>query len=272
MSTTTTSDISLKVTRYIKAPCKRIFEAWTTPEDAMRWMGPGACRLLSAKIDARKGGGFYFKMRTDRVGDADIKGTYREFTPFSKLVFTWEWLNNAEMNHGETLVTVEIEEAQGGSNVTLTHEGFQSEESRDGHTHGWNGTLDRLERRMEIAQQMCTPGFFSWNELLVPDVDGAMSFYTKLFGWETTPVQDMPYTLFKKANNEVGGLMKTPVDGMPAHWLAYVTVEDVDASYASAMSLGSVSCAAPFDIPNIGRIAVLLDPQGAKFGIFQPRK
>jgi uncharacterized protein len=78
------------------------------------------------------------------------------------------------------------------------------------------------------------------------------------------------YTVLKKDNASVGGLMQAPQPGMPAQWLAYVLVEDVDATAAQATKLGGKVCKAPFDVPEVGRIAIVTDPQGAVFGLFKP--
>src|SRR5450755_3214838 len=78
---------------------------------------------------------------------------------------------------------------------------------------------------------MNKPGHFSWNELVTTDEAAAKTFYTGLLGWTTQAFgEGMDYTLLKKGDTMVGGLMKCPQPGMPAQWLAYVTVEDVDAT------------------------------------------
>ncbi len=119
---------------------------------------------------------------------------------------------------------------------------------------------------------MGRPGHFCWNELVTADVAAAKTFYTRLLGWTTEPFgQGMEYTLLKRDNQGIGGLMKAPHAGMPAQWLPYVLVEDVDATVAQAAKLGGKVCNAPFDVPDVGRIAVLSDPQGATFGIIKPR-
>jgi predicted enzyme related to lactoylglutathione lyase len=114
-------------------------------------------------------------------------------------------------------------------------------------------------------------GEFSWNELVSTDVASAKKFYTGLFGWqaESFPA-GADYTLFKQGDTMVGGLMKCPKPGLPSHWLPYVTVDDVDASAAKAKGLGAQVVMEPFDVPTVGRIAVLLDPQGAAIGLFKP--
>ena len=91
----------------------------------------------------------------------------------------------------------------------------------------------------------CKPGRFSWNELVTTDVEGASAFYTHLLGWTATQFSP-EYTIFNKDGQGVAGLMKTPVPGRPAQWVAYVTVVDVDASVAQAAELGGQ--VAPFGL------------------------
>ncbi len=110
-------------------------------------------------------------------------------------------------------------------------------------------------------------GAFSWCELMSPDLGAAKSFYAELFGWA---MQDMPagettYTVLKAGEAEVGGMMVTPPEarGAPPHWGCYVTVDDVDATAATAARLGGRILVTPTDIPDVGRFCVLQDPQGA---------
>jgi uncharacterized protein len=115
----------------------------------------------------------------------------------------------------------------------------------------------------------CKPGRFSWNELVTTDVEGASTFYTGLFGWTTVPFS-AEYTLFNKEDQGVGGMMKARQPGTPAQWMAYVNVEDVDASVTKAVNLGGEVVVPAMDIPEIGRIAVVIDPQQASIGLFKP--
>ena len=109
-----------------------------------------------------------------------------------------------------------------------------------------------------------TPGAVSWTELGTPDPQAARSFYGALFGWtfDTMNLGDGDYHVVKVGEQAIGGIMKPPAPG-PAAWGAYVTVESCDATVEKAKGLGASVCAGPFDIPNIGRMAVLQDPQGA---------
>jgi predicted enzyme related to lactoylglutathione lyase len=114
-------------------------------------------------------------------------------------------------------------------------------------------------------------GRFCWNELVAVDEASAKSFYTSLFGWTTEAFGgSKDYTLFKKGKDNIGGMMKCPQPGLPSHWLAYVTVDDVDATAAQAKKLGGKVVVEPFDVPTIGRMAVLVDPQGAAIAIIKP--
>jgi uncharacterized protein YndB with AHSA1/START domain len=75
-----------------------------------------------------------------------MRGEYRELQPDKKVVFTWRWEDDGNWKGRFSVVTVELEERDGGTELRLTHEQLPSEESRDNHAEGWNGTLDKLER------------------------------------------------------------------------------------------------------------------------------
>ena len=114
-------------------------------------------------------------------------------------------------------------------------------------------------------------GQFGWNELVTTDVAAAKKFYIRLLGWKTQPFgKGSGYTLLKNGNDMAGGLMKIPQPGCPAQWVGYVLVDDVDATAKKAVKLGGKVVLPPMDIPDVGRIAVLVDPQGATIGIFKP--
>jgi predicted enzyme related to lactoylglutathione lyase len=118
-------------------------------------------------------------------------------------------------------------------------------------------------------------GVFVWDELSSPDVEGSKRFYTEVFGW-TAEDQDMgggvTYTIFGKGETQVAGLMKQMAQaaGQPAEWHPYMGVDDVDATAQKAVGLGATELVPGTDIPGMGRFAMLLDPNGAMFGIFSP--
>jgi predicted enzyme related to lactoylglutathione lyase len=119
-------------------------------------------------------------------------------------------------------------------------------------------------------------GRFVWFDLMTSDEEGAQRFYSEAIGWRTMPFEggDEPYTMFAVGDAPIGGTMKLPPEmaaaGVPPHWLAYMQVEDVDASVARAKELGGRVLKGAWDIPTVGRVAMVSDPQGAPFAFFQP--
>lgn len=128
-----------------------------------------------------------------------------------------------------------------------------------------------------MASAFETPGAFSWVELLTTDPAAAGTFYGELFGWELedSPMGGRSYTVVKVQGQAVGGIMKMPAEappGVPPHWGAYVTVTDVDATVAKAESLGGQALVPAMDIPQVGRFAVIRDPQGAALAVIAYEK
>jgi predicted enzyme related to lactoylglutathione lyase len=118
------------------------------------------------------------------------------------------------------------------------------------------------------------PGTFSWVDLATSDADGAKAFYGGLLGWEfeDLPVPDAPpYTMARIGGRNVAALYAKRDEQVPAAWLSYVTVEDADAIAARTPELGGTVLSEPFDVPEAGRMAVLQDPTGAVFAVWQPR-
>jgi uncharacterized protein YndB with AHSA1/START domain len=133
---------SLTIKRRLKASPEKVFAAWTDPEKVKRWMGPGEAKAISAECDARVGGRYRWIMQSPTGEIHDVSGELREVIPNEKLVFTWAWKSTPER---QSLVTVLIKPDGDGSLLTLTHEQFFDEETRDRHQFGWNGALDKLE-------------------------------------------------------------------------------------------------------------------------------
>jgi uncharacterized protein len=115
-------------------------------------------------------------------------------------------------------------------------------------------------------------GRFIWHELLTTDTAAAAAFYPKVLPWRTAPSSMPGYTIWMAGQTQIGGLMALPADGgtTPPHWLIYVGTADVDGTCSQASGLGAHVLKAPADIPNVGRFAVLSDPQGATFALFTP--
>lgn len=151
-------NVKLRVSRVIRAKRERVFEAWTKPEIIRQWFGPGNLTVASASVDFRVGGAYRIEMSGSSAtvesspSDANTAqrpsatGIYKAIIPNQMLCFTWrgDW-SPAE----DTLVTVELRDVEGGTELTLMHERFATTESRDRHEHGWNGSLEKLAKVME---------------------------------------------------------------------------------------------------------------------------
>src|SRR4029453_2098721 len=113
-------------------------------------------------------------------------------------------------------------------------------------------------------------GRFLWYELLTSDTAAAKDFYTKAIGWGSQPFPGpIEYQVWMNGEAPVGGLMALPAEakaaGAPPNWVADVRTPDVAATIDRAKTLGATVLMGPHDIPDVGRIAVLTDPQGAAF-------
>ena len=115
-------------------------------------------------------------------------------------------------------------------------------------------------------------GRFVWHELMTTDTDAAAAFYSKVVPWKTQDSGMPAYTLWMSGKTQVGGLTGLPADGAeaPPHWIIYIATPDVDGTVAQAERLGGKVLKGTTDIPNMGRYAVLADPQGATFAVYTP--
>jgi hypothetical protein len=113
-----------------------------------------------------------------------------------------------------------------------------------------------------------------WYELLTTDMKAAEAFYTKVIGWTITPFRQdpMPYDMWTRAGEvQVGGVMTLP-PGMnfPPHWEMYVGVPTLEDAVAKVERLGGSALSDVIDVPDVGRMRTMKDPQGAVFAIYEP--
>lgn len=155
----------LQFTRVIRASRRRVFDAWTRPELVRQWLTPGNIVIPAASMDSRVGGEYRLETRgsgevcLSTAGDPEageakwsepdmsrtgmVSGTYLEVVPHERLVFTWKGSWDAAE---ESLVTVVLRDVEGGTELTLTHERFRTEESARRHEMGWGSALGKLEK------------------------------------------------------------------------------------------------------------------------------
>ena len=118
------------------------------------------------------------------------------------------------------------------------------------------------------------PGTPSWIDFGAPDMEAAIAFYEGLFDWRAEdagrPEETAGYRMFTMNGKAVAGGMEVQDENQPAAWTTYVSVEDVDATVGTARELGAQVIAEPMDVMSAGRMAVLMDPEGAVFALWQP--
>ncbi len=113
-------------------------------------------------------------------------------------------------------------------------------------------------------------GMVSWYELVSTDIDAASQFYTKLAGWtgDETTYDDAPFIVLKKEGREHAGLR--PAKGAePSQWLIYFAVDACDQTAARCTEIGGTVEVPPFEVDGLGRCAMLCDPSGGYFGVFE---
>jgi hypothetical protein len=115
-----------------------------------------------------------------------------------------------------------------------------------------------------------------WYELMTTDMKAAETFYKNVVGWSTTPFEGspQPYTMFNRSGQiPIGGLMTKPDEvKAPPFWAMYVGVPKIEEAVAHIKRLGASEMSPIIDIPNIGRMQMMADPQGAAFYIYQPAR
>ena len=122
---------------------------------------------------------------------------------------------------------------------------------------------------------MWSHGNFYWNELNTRNAEAAKKFYGAILGWtcEGMPMPDGTYWVAKLGGAPVGGIftMSGPqFDGVPEHWFSYIAVDDVNVRVANLKAAGGAVIKEPFDVPNVGRIAIVKDSNGAVLGMMTP--
>lgn len=127
------------------------------------------------------------------------------------------------------------------------------------------------------AQLVNEPGAWTWNNLMTRDLQAAQDFYGKVFGWTAINHEEAPPDVLmwqvegQRWPEGMGGLMEIGADlpaEMPAHWQVYFIVENADQAIERATSNGAQVGFGPIDIP-VGRVATLVDPQGAVVSILE---
>ncbi|MDP2342454.1 MAG: VOC family protein [Deltaproteobacteria bacterium] len=111
-----------------------------------------------------------------------------------------------------------------------------------------------------------------WNELWAKDEKNALAFLTAVVGYvvDAMPMPGFTYNVIRHGEEQQGGVMQAQDPSLPSAWVPYFFVVDVDAAHRRALAGGATELGEVMDVPNIGRMASLLDPHGARFAIMTP--
>lgn len=132
------------IRRVLSASPDRVYQAWTDTRFA-DFICPQDVTVADAAFDVRVGGAYHIAMRLASGEVWTVRGVYREVQPGKRLSMTWKWDEENPSDEHETLLTIDLTPHGSGTELTLTHEYFASEESRNNHEHGWNSMLDKME-------------------------------------------------------------------------------------------------------------------------------
>ncbi len=146
MKSKTGENPALEIKRLIKAPRDRVYAAWTDPAQIKQWFGPENVQTHDFIADVRAGGKYRWELSNSEGEKMTVHGEYRELQLGKKIVFTWQWDDDEAWENQISIVTVELADGEGGTELRLSHRQLPSEESRDRHAHGWNSVLDKLEK------------------------------------------------------------------------------------------------------------------------------
>jgi uncharacterized protein YndB with AHSA1/START domain len=139
---------TLNIERTFQAPAQAVFDAWTSEEVLRRWFhAEHDWETPVAEVDLRIGGAVRVVMRDPHKGaEHGGGGHYTEIDPPNRLAFTWTWDRDDEDR--QTLIEVDLEEAEGVTTVRFTHSGLRDMESVRNHEGGWTACFDNLEREL----------------------------------------------------------------------------------------------------------------------------
>ncbi|MEP7301130.1 MAG: SRPBCC domain-containing protein [Caldimonas sp.] len=140
---TETAPFTLTMTRLIRAPRERVYDAFVTDEALRAWMCPRGMGVAELAFEPRPGGAWRMLIRSRDGSHFKLGGVYRALQRPDRIAYTWQW-EEGPMAGLATLVEVDFAERDGATVLTMRHSGFPSAAARDAHGRGWNGPLNKL--------------------------------------------------------------------------------------------------------------------------------
>jgi len=134
--------IVLEISRHLKAPRQRVFEAWSSLDALKQWFGPEGCVVAEGNVDFQVGGQYRLEVETPDSGRVAVSGAYTEIDPPKSIAFTWKWEHSEDE---EMQVRIDLVEAgENETDLQLTQTNFPDRETAEHHTQGWGGSFDKL--------------------------------------------------------------------------------------------------------------------------------
>ena len=135
------ADRVIEITRHYPAPVDAVFRAWTDPAQLAQWWGPEGVTVPHCDLDVRVGGRWRTCMAMPDGNEMWVEGIYREIIEPDRLVFTWSWDQEDGSRGLETIVSVEFEEKDGGTEMRLMQSLFEDAEACRLHSEGWTSSF-----------------------------------------------------------------------------------------------------------------------------------
>ena len=138
----------LVIRRLLPAPPALVWQVWTTPAHIMQWWGPRGCVAFSCTMDPRPGGAWRVGMRAPDGEVLWTRGEFHELVPPSRMVMSFAWDGPVGVLGGPTVVTIDLTEHAGQTQLVLRHHGFETDDARDRHLAGWIDSIDRFAEHL----------------------------------------------------------------------------------------------------------------------------
>jgi glutathione S-transferase len=148
---------TLNLSRFIRAPREKVFDAFATEAGVSAWMSPRGMKVRSARVDARVGGAWRVDMLARDGSSHVIGGHFKQVERPSRLVYTWQWEGEqGPMPNLTTLIELDLVDKDGGTDLRLTHSGFPAQAASQGHAQGWSSCLNRLNDLLDARGSAAT--------------------------------------------------------------------------------------------------------------------
>ncbi len=150
METKVSETKKIVITRRFAASPEKVFKAWTNADAVARWFAPNDEMTAEVlELDPTPGGRYRIKMNHQFGAEHIVGGIFQNVDKPSQIAMTFKWEGEEMGGLPETRLIIDMAPIEGGTEMTLTHEGFDSDESANGHVHGWNGCTWRLGRMFD---------------------------------------------------------------------------------------------------------------------------